>query len=182
MALRRGFKAEANRWARDLRSELGLQPESPLCPWRMCGHLEIPVIELRFFQAFEPDHVAYLYSEIGREEFSAVTFLLEDRRHIVHNDAHHRKRQASNLSHEIAHALLMHPVLRMIGEDGRRTYVKELEEEANWLGPALLISDEAAVFIAESKMSVTEASDYFGATRDVVQMRLNVSGVRKRVA
>ena len=101
---------------------------------------------------------------------------------IIHNDAHDRKRQASNLAHEIAHALLAHPTHLMLKQSGDRHYDKEIEDEASWLGPALLISEEAALHIVETRMTMEQASHFYGATKEVIQMRLNVSGARRRVA
>lgn len=180
MGLRRGFKTEANRWSRDLRGELGLRATDPLCPWKLCEFLDIPLTPLSHFQGRNPHDVAYLHSVAGQKEFSAVTLTSGLRRIVIYNDAHDRKRQASDLAHEIAHALLHHPTHALLNAQGKRHYEREIEEEANWLGPALLISEEAALQAA--RMTLDDASDYFRATRDVVLMRINVSGARKRVA
>lgn len=181
MGLRRGFKAEANGWARELRSELGLRPIDPLCPWKLCEFLEIPLIPLNRFAVANPLQVGYLYGDKGQKEFSAVTLMEGRRRIVIYNDAHERKRQASDLAHEAAHALLHHPTHALLNAQGNRHYEREIEEEASWLGPALLISDEAAVHIA-AHMTVAEASDHYSASREVVLMRVNVCGARKRVA
>lgn len=181
MTLRRGFKVEANGWSRDLRRELGLPAEGPMCPRQLCDHLGLPLIELSKLEA-NPRYIAFFTGGPGRREFSAVTLQQGGKRWIVHNDGHDRGRQASNIAHEIAHALLRHPVPALLGEDGRRSHNPDHEEEANWLGPALLISDEAALFIVQTRMSVSNAAEFYGASRDVVQMRINVSGARKRVA
>ena len=66
--------------------------------------------------------------------------------------------------------------------DGSRHYDDLLEEEANWLGPALLVSEEAAIHIVERQMAIDFASDHYGASTQLVRMRLNVSGAAKRVA
>ena len=71
MGLRRGFKAEANRWSRDLRGELGLQPIDPLCPWLLCEFLDIPLVPLNRFAVTDPQSVGYLYSAAGQKEVSA---------------------------------------------------------------------------------------------------------------
>ncbi len=180
MGLRRGFKSEANRWARELRGELGLRAADPLCPRKLSSFLDIPLTPLSAYSSSNPVDVAYLVSAAGQKEFSAVTYTEGVRRHIIYNDAHAPLRQNSDLAHEIAHALLQHPTHAVLTAQGKRHYEREIEEEANWLGPALLISEEAALLAA--RMSIDEASDYFAATRDVVQMRINVSGARKRVA
>ncbi|MCA1544695.1 protein of unknown function [Bradyrhizobium yuanmingense] len=61
-------------------------------------------------------------------------------------------------------------------------YDKTMEEEANWLGPALLVSDEAAMHIAALSLTISKASDMYGASEPLVRMRLNVTGAYQRVA
>jgi len=182
VALRRGFKTDANRLAREVRRELGLADHAPLCPRALAEHLAIPIMTLDEFRDAVPEAVACLQSQGNRFALSAVTIFFGYRRVIIHNNSHSPKRQASNLIHELSHGLLMHPPKPPFDANGSRHYDDELEEEANWLGPALLISAEAALHIAEQGHSVGVASDLYGATVDVVRMRLNVSGATKRVA
>lgn len=181
MALRHGFKAEANAWSRDLRTELGLSSESPICTRRLCTHLELPLMELSKIEA-SPAHLSYFLTGDGRKTFSAVTLRVDGKRWIIHNDAHDGGRQAANIAHEIAHALLDHSIPSLFGDDGHRSHNEADEEEAKWLGPALLISDEAALFIVSSGMSVSQAATFYGASEQVVQMRINVCGAKRRVA
>jgi Zn-dependent peptidase ImmA (M78 family) len=182
MTLRRGFKTEANWYAREMRRELGLIPESPLCPWRLASHLEFPVFGLTEFKEIIPEEIAFFRSIAGQKAFSAVTLFVGSKRCIVHNDAHSLKRQAANIAHELAHGLLLHPPKPPFDVKGSRHYDAVLEAEANWLGPALLISDEAALFIVRSKQSVLEASDQYGVSAELVRMRLNTSGAAIRIA
>lgn len=56
------------------------------------------------------------------------------------------------------------------------------EEEANWLGPALLISEEAALWIVRNGISKSEASAQYDVTEEVIQMRINLTAAIKRVA
>jgi hypothetical protein len=81
-----------------------------------------------------------------RAAISAVTLAAGQERFIVHNDAHERKRQIS-----VTNLLTVcyctrrwkssiHPV--------PGTTTRRWKEEANWLGPALLVSEEAAMHIA----------------------------------
>jgi Zn-dependent peptidase ImmA (M78 family) len=67
-------------------------------------------------------------------------------------------------------------------KEGSRHYDDVLEAEANWLGPALLVSEEVAIHIVEQKMAIDVASDHYGASSQLVQMRLNVSAAVIRVA
>ncbi|TXN33421.1 ImmA/IrrE family metallo-endopeptidase [Methylobacterium sp. WL30] len=182
MGLRRGFKKEANWYAREMRRELSLTPQCPLCPWKLAEHLDFRLSSLRAFEALVPEEIAYLRSAPGQTDFSAITLFYGSVRWIIYNDGHARKRQAADIAHELAHGLLMHPPKPPFDAQGSRHYDAVKEEEANWLGPALLISDEAAVWIVEEGMSVLDASNHYAASTQVVRMRLNVSGAAVRVA
>lgn len=97
--------------------------------------------------------VRYLTAQ-GKELFSAVTIFVGKhgrRRFIFHNDAHAKSRQAANLAHELAHAILCHPPTPPFMHD------PVAEEEAKWLGPTLLVPNEAALHILERRMSVGTA-------------------------
>lgn len=184
MALRRGFKKEANDYAREFREELLLSAHEPLCPWLLAKHLEIPVLELTFFESFNPEATQTLTGE-AQNQFSAVSIFSGRRRVVIHNDAHHPHRQAANLAHELGHAILLHPPTPPFTDDGERNYsseIKKLEEEANWLGPALLISEEAALHIYRSQMPIDEASQTYGVSEQLINMRINVTGAKKRSA
>lgn len=172
MKLRRGFKAEAEQHASELRSELGLTGDAPLCPWRLAEYLEIPVKTLATISVLEPEAVKYLLGA-GREHFSAVTLFRDSRgmgRIICHNDSHALTRQRSNLAHELAHAILLHPPTAMFDCD------PIAEAEAAWLGPALLVPSDAARKIAVNGFDYDEAAKAFGVSVDLMRMRLNVTG------
>jgi len=175
--LRRGFKSDADAYAREYRKELSLRPQDPLCPWRLAQHLEIPVDPLSAYTEI-PEAVAY-FMEQDRESFSAITIIDGYRRRIIHNDSHPPLRQASNIAHELGHGILGHRPLPIFDEYGCRHFDVEQEDEANWLGPALLISKEAAFHIAKTEMSAIEASRFYRVSEQVITMRLNVSGTRK---
>ncbi|WP_446422494.1 ImmA/IrrE family metallo-endopeptidase [Coleofasciculus sp.] len=181
MKLRRGFKKEANNYSREFRAELGLKPHAPLCPWKLSDLLGIPVVPLSEFKNECPTQTDYL-TQKNRECFSAVTVFNGHRRLIVHNDSHHPHRQASNIAHELSHGILQHPPTAPFSEYGCRNFNKTIEDEANWLGPALLISEEAALHIVKRKISMDEAANFYGATKQVIRMRINVTGAKKRVA
>ena len=179
--LRRGFKKEADEYAKELRAELGLRPDAPLSPWQLAQHLEIPIRPLSTLRDKEPASVAHLFAE-GRREFSATTLSLGTHRIIVHNDAHSRERQASNIAHELAHCILGHPCTPPLSDVGCRNYDPVLEAEANWLGPALLVSREAALKISWQGQSAEEAARQYGVTKEVMLMRLGVTGALKIVS
>jgi hypothetical protein len=178
--LRWGFKTEANKYAREFRLELGIPPHGPLCPWRLAEHLSVPVYDLSEFGKAEPQAAFFLTNE-GLWEFSGATFVFGYSRLIVINDAHSLKRRASDLSHELSHCILGHMPGSECRTIGSRQYDPLQEEEANYLGPALLISEEAALAITRRGLNKEQASAEYSVTEDVIQMRLNFTGAIKRV-
>ena len=101
-------------------------------------------------------------------------------RAVIYNDAQSPGRTAADITHELAHLLLMHPPHRLVDTTGRRHFDPELEAEANWLGPAILVSEEAALSIVSRRMGVAEAASMYGVSDELMQMRLNVTGALKR--
>lgn len=182
MKYRRGFKTEANSYARDMRSELGVEPHGSLCPWKLADHLGYIVVKLSDFSTAEPKAVTYFTSGSGQAEFSAVTLPNDGAPWIIHNDSHSVGRQAANLAHEAAHGLLCHQPAPLTDARGVRIFDREQENEANWLGPALLISDEAALHIAEQGLMHAVACERYGVSLELLQMRLRVTAAPTRVA
>ncbi|QDV14136.1 hypothetical protein CA51_40300 [Rosistilla oblonga] len=169
---RRGFKTEAESHALELREELKLADHAPICPWKVAEHLEIPVHTLRSIRDVEPKAYAYL-SGVGHEYFSAVTLFGGTHgctRMICHNDSHAKTRQRANLAHELAHAILLHPPTEMFECD------PDAEEEAKWLGPALLVPHPAAIKIAFTSAPIEVAAESYGVSKVLMRMRLNVTG------
>lgn len=120
-----------------------------------------------------------------QEVFSAVTVFNGRKRLIAHNDSHHPRRQAANIAHEISHAILGHPPTPPFTDSGERflnTKVQELEDEANWMEPGLLISEEAALHIVSNKISLSDAVTLYGVSQQLIQMRINVTGAKRRVS
>ncbi len=180
MALRRGFKTEANHTAREVRAELGLRWADPLDPWALARHLEIPVVPLSHFSGVAADAVHHFH-RVDRGAFSAVTVFDGSRRLIAYNDSHSIGRRASDLAHELAHALLLHRPGPALDHRGCRRWNAEQEDEANWLAGALLISEEAALQIARSGEPLDEAAKRCRVSQAMVTFRLNVTAALRRV-
>lgn len=181
MAFERGFKAHANKIALDVRDELYLKPHAPLCPWILADHLGIPIITLAILKDNAPD-ITEEVNHLSRREsqaFSAITLFEGSRRRIIHNHGHALTRQRSNLAHEIAHALLRHPPHPPFCESGQRVYNKNLEDEAGWLGPVLLVTNEAARWAVARRMPEESAAQHFGVSRDLIKFRYRMSGAQK---
>ena len=54
---RRGFKAEADAYARNLRAEMQLRAIDPLCPWKLADYLGIDVVNLSSLRLLAPAEV-----------------------------------------------------------------------------------------------------------------------------
>lgn len=180
MALGRGFKAAAKEIAKQVKAEMKLSLTAPLDPWALAAHLEIPMIELSSIADLAPN-AALHFSVINPSEFSAVTVFCGTRRVIVYNDSHLRGRQSSDITHEISHGLLLHTPHPALDANGCRNWAEDSEDEADWLGGVLLISDEGAMNIARQEMAVEEAADFYGVSKKMVEWRLRMSGAYKRV-
>lgn len=181
MTLERGFKADANKLSLDVRADLGLSSHAPLCPWALAEDLYIPVFTLASLAKAEPESkvaAAFLTHE-GRSAFSAITVFCGRKRCIVHNDSHAPQRQRSNLAHELAHALLGHPPHLPFCNSGKRIYESKLENEAAWLGPVLLVSNEAARWAMAAAMSLSRSAEHFGVSEDLMQFRFRMSGAQQ---
>ncbi len=176
MTLRRGFKKDADEYAREMRHELQLRSSDPLCPWTLANHLEIDVFPLSALKSSAPAAIKYLMAQ-GRSFFFAVTVFTGRhgrKRSICVNDGNPKTRQAADVAHELSHALLGHPPTEAFKPDS------VAEEEARWMGPALLVSSEAALTIARQRLPLADASAHYGVSEQLMRMRLNVTGALKR--
>ena len=179
MGFRRGFKTEANSLAADIRGELGLSMFDPLDPGALAAWLEIPIVRLSEF-AHQAPAVRHLL-EVEQEVFSAVTVFAGSQRTIVHNDAHAPTRQRSNLAHELAHGLLLHPPTPALDNTGCRHWNQDIEDQASWLGGALLVTEPATIAIAKGRWTVEGAAEHFRVSPAMIRFRLNATGAPRRV-
>lgn len=179
MAYRHGFKTEANDIAREVRSELGLSALAAFKPIDLANHLAIRILTLSDFCETVPQVQCLL--SVERSAFSAITVFRGSERMIVHNDAHAPTRQQSNLTHELAHALLMHPPVPALDSRGCREWNNDIEDEAAWLAGALLVTEDVALAIARGDPSYVDACRQLGVSRRMMTYRLNVTGARRRV-
>ena len=181
MKYRHGFKSEANAIAREIREELGLAMLDALEPLLLADHLEIPVTPLSELHGDTPTAVRHLMGT-GQNTFSAVTVFSGRKRSIVHNDAHSPGRQASNVAHELSHGLLLHDPTPALDDRGCRHWNQNIEDEAQFLGGALLITEDAALWIVRNGLSLAHAASRFGVSEQMVTYRLNMTGAHKRVS
>lgn len=176
MTMRRGFKSEAEETALEVRAELGLSGLAVLDPLRLADHLDVPVRPLT--ECDYPDEVVQHFTGVGQEAFSAVTVFHGRRRVIVHNDSHARARQNSNIVHELSHALLLHTPSPALDIRGCRVWNQDQEDEADYLCGCLLVTRQAALYVARRGISLEAAAAHFGVSQQMMGWRVNGTGAR----
>lgn len=184
MACYRGFKAEAERLAKSMRQELGFDVYSRLDPYALASHLLVPVLSLRDLVGISATDDALLSAVQVLENdetsaLSAVTVFWGNRRTIVHNAAHSRGRQASNITHELSHGLLLHPPTPAVDHRGCRNWNEDFEDQADYLAGALLVPDKAAWGIVKRRLSFDNAAAEYGCSIEMVRWRVNITGAGK---
>ncbi|MFJ7082840.1 ImmA/IrrE family metallo-endopeptidase [Streptomyces griseus] len=178
MALRHGFKAEANRLAVQVRKELGLHAAAALQPALLADHLSIPVSTFSAAAAVDSRIAILLGGE--KESVSALTVHCGPRRHIWVNDSHETPRQNSSIHHELSHALLQHEPGPAFDPRGCRHWDGDVEAEADWLAGNLMITNEAAWSITRRRLRDAEAMACYGVSKQMLTWRMNMSGAASR--
>lgn len=175
---RRGFRPEAEQLAAALRDELGIGLYRRLDAHALAARLDVPVMSLGQLPELGEALTVLHGPEIAA--FSAMTVFDGTRRMIVHNDAHNLARQASNLCHELAHGVLLHPAKAALDSLGCRDWDGAIEREATFLGGALLIPGKAIWWAAKKGDTRAAIADEYGCSLEMVQMRLNLTGAGRR--
>jgi hypothetical protein len=180
LQFRRGFKAEAERIALELRSELDLGSKGRLDPGLLAEHLCVPVRTLLDLSNDAREDVGHFLGR-GRSEFSAVTLYVgRFKRHVITNPAHASTRQMNSLCHELSHIVLDHEAEAPLSINGARSWNGPQEREADWLAGCLLIPQEAAHAAAVEGQSDDDVAQAFGVSRDLAAWRMNTTGARIR--
>lgn len=180
MNFRRGFKAECERVAIELREELGLSAAERLDPHLLAKHLAIPVASLAEFASSCGAAVAQLTSA-DRGCFSAATVFFGPRRMIVYNPAHPPGRHANSVAHELAHVLLEHEPGAVRERSGERRWRAADEAEADWLAATLLAPREGILQVMYELGEVGAAAAHFGISEALMRWRLNHTGVARQI-
>ena len=182
MALRRGFKSEAERIAQGVRSELGMGAAQMVTPEVLAELLGVEVcsgdelISRKRFVELE---------EIQESAFSACTFRPSNGRVVVvYNPISPPTRKRSDLAHELAHILLDHDLSRIekLGDITFITCDATQEEEAAWLAGCLLLPRNLLLMEVRRGSSVGEIARKCGVSESLTRYRVNVTGVARQSA
>lgn len=178
------FASEAESTAETVRAEMHLKNIDRLDPLALANHLEIPVLSLSGLLGVAGEDKT-LKAAVGvlrgseSSALSAVTVFGDIGRLIVYNDSHDASRQSSDLTHELAHGLLLHQPTIALGLGGCRAWDDDIESQASYLGGALLIPGKAARWSAKRGMSLSATAARFSCSPDMVNYRWNLSGARR---
>ena len=180
MALRRGFKSEAEGIARRVRAELGMRADQPVDPEVLAKLLGIEVLagdELIPRERFQE------LEDIQPDCFSACTLRPSaDRVVVVYNPLSHETRRRSDLAHELAHTLLNHELSRLerLGDVTFFSCDAIQEEEAAWLSGCLLLPRALLLTEVRKGSSAQDIARECGVSEDMARYRLNVTGVLRQ--
>jgi Zn-dependent peptidase ImmA (M78 family) len=176
----RGFKTWCETIALQHRRTLKLRPTDPLKPQAVAGSLGVPVYAVEEIPGLDEQVLQTLLHE-DPDSWSAVTITNGQKSVIIVNSSHSGGRPASDLMHEVAHVIIGHTPARVdITEDGAlilNTYDRQQEEEANWLAGSLLLPRDALMWIRKQRLDLQVAAREYGVSQQMMQYRLNVTGV-----
>lgn len=179
-AFDRGFKSWAERTSLTLRRDLDLAPHDPLDPTHLARYLEVDLWTPKDIPGLPTEVMVQL---LHRDPWgwSAVSLVLDGRGLVIYNPRKSKGRQASDITHELAHFILDHqPGTIILSEDGSiamRSFDRKQEEEANWLAWCLLVPREGLVMAKRAGLMTDKIAERYGVTQSLVTFRLNMSGV-----
>ncbi|RWQ69329.1 MAG: ImmA/IrrE family metallo-endopeptidase [Mesorhizobium sp.] len=182
--LRRGFKTWCENAARGYRRELGLVAYGALNPRQLAATQGIRI--------WVPDEIPglsenalYQLTKKDPSGWSAVTICVEDMSLIITNDRHSNERQNNSIMHELSHIILEHKPGRVFvsstGQMLLSEYDRVQEEEANCFSGTLLVPRDALLHVLGQGADFVSAARHFEVTRDLLQMRVNLTGVERQL-
>lgn len=177
--MRHGFKAQSERSAASARAALGLRPDAPLDPRLYATHLNVTVLDFSTLALTKQAQRQLTVND--PDSWSAMTIQVNGKFAIVINPVHAPTRQRSDLMHELAHIELRHTPARVeVSQSGLlllSDYSDDQEQEADWLGAALLVPRDALVKLRVARKTPAEIAAHFGVSESLCQWRIHMTGV-----
>jgi Zn-dependent peptidase ImmA (M78 family) len=184
----RGFKTWCEKYSVEKRKTLGLAASAPLDTVAFAKHLGVRVWTPRDVSGVSADALAVLLRNDGVTPscWSAVTLVVGNKVVVILNSSHSPARQASDLTHELAHYIRSHEAQEVaISEQGLmllKSYDKVQEEEADWLSGCLLLPREALISIRRRRLADELASAEYGVSMKMLNYRMSMTGVNRQFA
>src|SRR6266567_5944406 len=179
--MRRGFKAEAERLATQVRAEVGLGQYKPLDIDALVHHVGA---QLRTADELTSLNKLQELEELQPGAFSACTFDLGTRKVIVVSPLASDERQRSDASHEASHLLLKHSVkeVEQLGGLSFFTCDPDEEQEANWLAGCLLLPRDLLVQSLKYGLDAAGIAEANAVSLQMANFRLRATGAQRQVA
>jgi len=181
-AFERGFKSWCENVSAQIRGELELTSSAPLPCEALADYLGVALWVPEEIEGLQPAALSVLKAE--SDSWSAVTVSIDGKDAVVYNSAHRERRTSNDVTHELAHILAGHPPATVVfsadGGMALRTFNRAQEDEANWLSGSLLLPRDALVLIARSRRPASAVCDDYRVSEELLQYRMNVTGVRKQ--
>lgn len=179
--MRRGFKAEAEGLAKQVRSEAGMGPHDQLDVDLLAQHVGATV---RSADELTARSRLERLERLQPGALSACTFDLGDRIVIVTNPLCIPERRRSDICHEIAHLLLKHQVkeVEKLGGMSFFTCDPEEEQEATWLAACMLLPRELLLRSLRTGMDVDAIAAANEVSTQMANFRIRTTGVQRQAS
>ena len=184
----RGYTTWCEKFSTDKRLALGLAASAPLDTIAFAKHLGVRVWTPHEVPGLSADSLSVLLRNDGKTPscWSAVTLVVGKNVVVILNASHSPARQASDLTHELAHRIRGHEAQEVsVTEDGLmllKSYDKKQEEEADWLSGCLLLPRDALISIKQRQLDDSMAVSEYGISLKMLNYRLAMTGVNKQFA
>lgn len=184
----RGYKTWCEKYSADIRSKLGTPKDGPLDTRALAKLLGVRVWTPHDIPGLSAEALDVLLRNDGKSPscWSAVTVVVQTKVVVVLNSSHSPARQASDLTHELAHRIRGHQAREVsLSEDGimlLSSYDKLEEEEADWLSGCLLLPRDALILIRRNRMDDAEAALAYGVSAKMLSYRMAMTGVNRQFA
>jgi len=182
LALRRGFKAEAERIATDVWTAMDLEPSDALDAVALAQHVGCSVHAAD--ELVSIDRLRELYDIQSNAFFACTIPLPNGSSAVVYNPLMPDSRRNSDVSHEVAHILLDHSLSRLerIGNVSFLSCDKAQEDEASWLSGCLLLPRPALVHDLKKRRSHATIAEQRVLSIEMVEYRIRVTGAARQLA
>lgn len=179
--MRRGFKAEAERQAGQIREAMGKSPSDGLDAVELARHVGAQV---RCADELTSREKLETLEDLQPGAFSACTFSIGDRHVIVYSPLASAGRTQSDLAHEVAHLILGHSMKSVQKVAGLSffTCCPDEEQEANWLAGCLLLPRRLLYLAAKRGLDSAAIAETYSVSEQMAAFRLRTTGVTRQLA
>ena len=179
--MKRGFKAHAERESARLRACVGVGARDPLSAEVLAAELGVLLVSPTEIPGLDSVTLAVLQRTAST--WSAVTLPAIKPPRVIYNPFHAPTRHESDVMHELAHLLCEHRSDQLIVVGGLpcRSFSREQEEEAAWMGATLQAPRVALVALSQRGLTVAQVALHLGCSEDLVRYRMNVTGIERQL-